>query len=310
MSLVLSQPNEQQGASSLCSPFHHHEREQESVHAYLEEIGSLPLLESSEEARLAALVLHGDQEARRGLIEHNLRLVVSIAKRYQGLGLPLEDLISEGNLGLLRAVEKYDPSKGRFTTHAVWWIRQSITRALDNTARPIRLPSYVLSHLAHLARLNQRLFEEEGHDPSVEQLALLMGLDPSTVRLIREASRKVASLDVPVSSHDRITLAEVLPDENLPAHDAELVQTEEHKAHVRVVAALLSHLTPRERQVVSFRFGLNGVQVRTLAGIGRQLGISRERVRQIQAAAMQKLRRCSWSASLDESNDEQHFLAS
>src|SRR5579859_3367349 len=223
MQTIVAPTSQQQGDHSPCSTsLPDAERLGDIVHAYLEEIGAISLLTAEEESQLARLVACGNQDARERLTLANLRLVVSIAKRYQGLGLPLEDLISEGNLGLMRAIDKYDPSKGRFSTYATWWVRQSIYRALDNTARTIRLPSYLLTRLARLSRLNALLFEEEGHDPSTEQLALGMGLDPSTVQFMRQASRQVMSLDVHVSSHDDVTTyADVIPDGSLPTHDEE-----------------------------------------------------------------------------------------
>jgi|SRR5579859_2820501 len=303
MQTIVAPTSQQQGDHSPCSTsLPDAERLGDIVHAYLEEIGAISLLTAEEESQLARLVACGNQDARERLTLANLRLVVSIAKRYQGLGLPLEDLISEGNLGLMRAIDKYDPSKGRFSTYATWWIRQSVYRALDNMARTIRLPSYLLTQLARLTRINVHLFEEEGHDPSLERLAECMGLDPSTIQLLQQASRKVASLDVLISSHDSLTYAEVIPDENLPAHDAELLQIEEQQTHAHAVAMLLSHLNVREQQVIRFRFGLDGVPVQTLAEIGRMLGISRERVRQIQETAMNKLRQCTCNASFDEVN--------
>jgi len=301
--MIVSQQNTQQGEKSPCCASHQ-EAFGDAVRAYLDSIGTTALLTASEEHILAERVAQGDQEAREHLTCANLRLVVSIAKHYQDLGLDLEDLISEGNLGLLRAVEKYDPTRGRFSTYATCWIRQSIMRALDNTARTIRLPSYLHTRLSKMARINARLFEEDGHDPTLEQIALLMGLDLQSVQCLQASSRKVASLDMPISSHNAITYADLIVDESLPAHDARLLQTEEQQAHRRQVADLLTRLTPREQQVIRLHFGLDGEQVSTLAQIGRQLGISRERVRQIQEAAMSKLRRCSCLASSDQHNQQ------
>ncbi|HLZ60482.1 MAG TPA: RNA polymerase sigma factor RpoD/SigA [Ktedonosporobacter sp.] len=262
---------------------------QGSARAYLDALANIPLLTEAQEAQLASRVAEGDQNARQLLIEHNLRFVLSVARQYQGLGLPLEDLIGEGTIGLVRATERYDPSKGRFTTYAFHWIKQSIRRALDNTARTIRLPSYVRSHLSRMTRLHQHFFEHQGHDPSAEYLAERLDLAVSTVQHIRIVGRKVMSLDVPISTFDDITWAELLVDENLPPHDEELLETEEHKAHFQYVHILLSHLTERERQVIILHFGLEGTQIQSLADIGRMLGVSRERVRQIADSAMNKL---------------------
>jgi len=302
--LMIYQHSERQGESSPCSTSHK-EALGDGVRAYLDAIGETALLTAEEERALALQVAQGDQEAKRHLTLANLRLVVSIAKHYQGLGLDLEDLISEGNLGLLRAVEKYDPTRGRFSTCATWWIRQSILRALENTARIIRLPSYLHTRLSKMARINEMLFEEDGHDPTLQQIGMLMGLDPLAVQFLRASTRRVASLDVPISSHDEITYADVLPDESLPAHDVRLLQTEEQQADARQVATLLTHLSTREQQVIRLHFGLDGEQAHTLAEIGRMLHLSREWVRQIQGAAMIKLRRCSWSASPDEGHMQQ-----
>ena len=302
--MMVCQQSEQQGERSPCS-VSHQEALGDAVRAYLDAIGATALLTAEEERALALRVSQGNQEAKQHLTCANLRLVVSIAKHYQGLGLDLEDLISEGNLGLMRAVEKYDPTRGRFSTCATWWIRQSIFRALENTARIIRLPSYLHTQLSKMARINARLFEEDGQDPTPEQIARLMGLDPLAVQFLQASSRKVASLDVPISSHNAITFADIIPDESLPTHDARLLQTEEQQAHRRQVAALLTHLTPREQQVIRLHFGLDGESVSTLASIGRQLGISRERVRQIQAAALKKLRLCSGSAFSDDVHAQQ-----
>jgi RNA polymerase primary sigma factor len=260
------------------------------VSAYLQAIIVFPLLDAQEEAYLARRIQQGDAHARQALIEHHLRLVVHVARHYQGRGLELLDLIQEGNLGLMRAVETFDPGRGRFSTYAVCWISQHISRALDNTARLIRLPGYRLIQLRRMARLSQSFFEALGVDPSTEQIATVMHLDVGTINVLRRSRRRPVSLDVPIAPDSEMRLSETLPDVSLPDHDTAFIELEESFEQQRAIADLLSVLTEREREVISLHYGLDSLHIRTLAEIGRRLGISRERARQISDAAMKKVR--------------------
>jgi RNA polymerase primary sigma factor len=267
---------------------------------YLDEIGRYPLLTADDEQRLARTVWeagapYGKQcpdaaarQAYRTLVESNLRLVVSVARRYQSLGLPILDLIQEGNIGLHRAVERFDYRKGfRFSTYAYWWIRQSITRAIADQARTVRLPVHIHDELARLFRANAALSQALGRDPSRAELAEAIGDTAEKVGLLQDAALHVASLDAPLASNEELSLAETVADTNAedPLHGAERVSLR------AVLDGALMTLSARERAVLVRRFGLVGDgNERTLADIGVELGLSRERVRQISDEAVRKLR--------------------
>ncbi len=273
----------------------------DSFQEFLQEMGASPLLSPKEEQKLALRARAGDQEARSRLIEANLRFVVHLAKHYQGHGLDLEDLVGEGTIGLIKAVDHFDPNKEyRFTTYAYHWIRQSVTRALDNTAHPVRLPCYLSRQMAHLVTVHEHYFEQAGAEPTAEDLSLLVDLPPATIKQMFAARCRPASLDQVISRSSDLTLAEALPDESLPAHDAAMLDREEAQERHHLVARLLAYLTERERQVIRLHFGLDGVPAHTLADAGRILGISRERARQLFRAAMQKLHHLSGSASSEQ----------
>lgn len=256
---------------------------------YLTELEAFPLLSEQEECELATAAMQGSATAKRRLIEHNLRLVVNIAKHYQYMGLDIEDLVSEGNAGLMRAVETFDPAKGRLTTYATWWIKQSIRRALEKTGRLIRLPSYQHSRLAYLAQIRAHLAEAYGEEPSVEHVAQASGFASETVLSLLLIDQGMLSLDQPVSSHDDTPLAHFIPDRNTPASDAHLLAEEIQSMLAAQVAALLTCLTEREQHVIRLRFGFDGRPAQTLSQIGRRLGLSKERVRQVLVTAFGKL---------------------
>jgi RNA polymerase primary sigma factor len=256
---------------------------------YLAEIRQIPLLTREEEVDLAKRVAAGDEAAKKRMVESNLRLVVMLARRYQGRGLPLGDLIAEGNLGLIRAVEKFRWDRGtRFSTYATWWIRQAIQRALANQARLIRLPVHVEAQLGRVRRVRERLTQEQGRPPELAEVAAELGLTVKNLETLEEASRMPLSLETPVGSEgDTIHLKDVVPDRDEPGAPAiaSLLRSQEN------LRQLLDDLPPKERAILFDRFGLGSETPMTLEAIGRRLGVTRERVRQIEAAALEKLRR-------------------
>lgn len=260
---------------------------EDPVHAYLREIGRVPLLSREEEAHLAQRIERGDPAARRHLIEANLRLVVSIAKKYAGRGLPFLDLIQEGNRGLIRAVEKFDWRRGlKFSTYATWWIRQAIVRALMDQSRTIRVPVHMREAMYRVTRASRRLLQEFGRDPTPTEIAKELGWSVRRVREILQLIQEPVSLDTPVGEGEDNTLREFIPDEDaLPPDRAALL-----KVLKKDVGSVLCTLTPRERKVLVMRFGLDDGRPRTLEQVGREFGVTRERVRQIEAQALHKLR--------------------
>lgn len=259
---------------------------EDPVQAYLQEIGRIPLLSPEEEKELARKVRGGDRDAKARMAVANLRLVVSIAKRYAGLGLPLLDLIQEGNVGLMRAVEKFDAEKGyKFSTYATWWIRQAITRALTQTSRSIRLPESVVQRIRRIHAAEAAWVDEHGDPPTAEELAEQLKIPPEYVQEARQAAQFAPSLDQP-REEEGDELEQLAGNGNLPA-PLRMALKELRREELRKA---LETLSKRERQVLSLRYGLEDDQPRTLEETGKLLGISRERVRQIQNEALEKLR--------------------
>jgi RNA polymerase primary sigma factor len=258
------------------------------VRLYLRDISQVPLLTAQEEVLLAQRIEQGDMDALQRFVRANLRLVVSIAKRYLGRGLSLLDLVQEGNLGLMRAVEKYDWTRGyRFSTYATWWIRQAITRAISDQGRTIRLPVHVTDSITRYRRSLAQLTQELGRPPLPEELAEAMSIQPEKLEQIIQAAQRTISLDTPFSSEDETNLGDIIADEVTrgPQQEAEEVLLQ------RDVAEVLECLNPRQRLVLQLRFGLGTGTPHTLAEVGDQLNISRERVRQLENEALRKLRR-------------------
>jgi len=262
--------------------------ESDAVMTYLREIGRVPMITHEREIELAQRIEKGDREAMKQFILANLRLVVSIAKRYVGRGLTLLDLIQEGNIGLIRAVQRYDWRRGhRFSTHATWWIRQAISRAVADKGRTIRLPVYVNTALNRIRRERQRLLQELGREPTEQELAEATGLDPLRMIELQSAPGAPVSLELPVGEDEEQELGDVLADTE-SASPEDIATTQTLKDEVQRV--LESVLTPRERLVLQLRFGLGNGQAHPLEQVGRELGITRERVRQIEAGALAKFR--------------------
>lgn len=258
------------------------------MHLYMREVGEVALLSPEEEVQLAARIRQGDESARQHMIKANLRLVVKIAREYDGLGLPLLDLINEGNIGLMRAVEKFDPAKGaKFSTYSSWWIKQSVRRAIANQAKTIRLPSHVIEKLCRLRRASLHLQEELGREPSNEELAEEVGMPAAKVSALRTAAIRPASLEMSLGDDDASRLADVVPDENAENPFREL----DDKNTLDLVRGLLDRLAPRESRILRYRFGLDGGTEKTLEEVGRYFGVTRERIRQLQNSALVKLRR-------------------
>ena len=267
------------------------------VRMYLKEIGRVPLLKADEEVELAKRMQEGDEEAKNQLAEANLRLVVSIAKRYVGRGMLFLDLIQEGNLGLLKAVEKFDYKKGfKFSTYATWWIRQAITRAIANQARTIRIPVHMVETINKLVRVSRQLLQELGTDPTPEQIGAVMDLAPERVREIQKVAQEPVSLETPIGEEEDSHLGDFIEDEDAPAPDeaASYILLKEQLEEV------LETLTPREAKVLRLRFGLDDGRSRTLEEVGQEFGVTRERIRQIEAKALRKLRHPSRSRKLKD----------
>ncbi len=257
------------------------------VRMYLKEIGKVPLLTAEEEVSLAKRIERHDMEAKRKLTEANLRLVVSIAKRYVGRGMLFLDLIQEGNLGLIRAVEKFDYRKGyKFSTYATWWIRQAITRAIADQARTIRIPVHMVETINKLIRVQRQLLQDIGREPTPEEIAHEMGTTPQKVREIQKISQEPVSLETPIGEEEDSQLGDFIEDEDaaMPVEAvSEIMQKEE-------LNSVLGTLTHRERNVIELRFGLKGEHPRTLEEVGQRFGVTRERIRQIEAKTLAKLK--------------------
>ncbi len=267
------------------------------VRMYLKEIGKVELLTADEEKDLAARMEDGDWEAKQHLTEANLRLVVSIAKRYTGRGMHFLDLIQEGNLGLMKAVDKFDYTKGfKFSTYATWWIRQAITRAIADQARTIRIPVHMVETINKLIRIQRQLVQELGREPEVEEIAAEMDITPEKVREIMKISQEPVSLEKPIGEEEDSHLGDFIPDEDAPS-PADQAATTLLKEELTKV---LSGLTPREEKVLRLRFGLDDGRTRTLEEVGLEFDVTRERIRQIEAKALRKMRGPNMSARLRE----------
>ena len=267
------------------------------VRMYLKEIGRVPLLSADEEIRLAKRMEQGDEEAKRRLAEANLRLVVSIAKRYVGRGMLFLDLIQEGNLGLIKAVEKFDYNKGyKFSTYATWWIRQAITRAIADQARTIRIPVHMVETINKLIRVSRQLLQELGREPSPEEIAREMDISVDRVREIMKIAQEPVSLETPIGEEEDSHLGDFIEDQDAPA-PAEAASFMLLKEQLEEV---LETLTPREEKVLRLRFGLDDGRARTLEEVGQHFGVTRERIRQIEAKALRKLRHPSRSKKLKD----------
>ena len=270
------------------------------VRMYLKEIGKVPLLSADEEIELAKRMEEGDVEAKKRLSEANLRLVVSIAKRYVGRGMLFLDLIQEGNLGLIKAVEKFDYRKGyKFSTYATWWIRQAITRAIADQARTIRIPVHMVETINKLIRVSRQLLQEYGREPLPEEIAEEMGISEDKVREIIKIAQEPVSLETPIGEEEDSHLGDFIPDDDAPAPaDAAAFTLLKEQ-----LMSVLSTLTPREEMVLKLRFGLEDGRARTLVEVGREFKVTRERIRQIEAKALRKLRHPSRSRKLKDSID-------
>ncbi|MBI5155988.1 RNA polymerase sigma factor RpoD [Candidatus Peregrinibacteria bacterium] len=259
----------------------------DSVRMYLSEIGRVPLIDGKKEVELARRIRKGDAGAKQQLAEANLRLVVSIAKKYIGRGLSFLDLIQEGNIGLFRAVEKFDPERGfKFSTYATWWIRQAITRAIADQARTIRIPVHMVETINKLTHTQRRLVQELGREPTLEELAVEMEMDIKKVQHIQKISQDIVSLEAPVGSEEDSKLGDFIEDEEaINPFEATNRQLKKENVH-----AMLDFLTPRERKIIEMRFGLRDGIGHTLEEVGQEFGVTRERIRQIEAKVLQKMR--------------------
>ena len=260
---------------------------EDPVRMYLKEIGKVPLLSAEEEIELAKRMEEGDEQAKQKLAEANLRLVVSIAKRYVGRGMLFLDLIQEGNLGLIKAVEKFDYRKGyKFSTYATWWIRQAITRAIADQARTIRIPVHMVETINKLIRVSRQLLQELGREPQPEEIAEVMDIPVERVREILKISQEPVSLETPIGEEEDSHLGDFIPDDNMPvpADAAAFTLLKEQLVEV------LDTLTEREKKVLTLRFGLEDGRARTLEEVGKEFNVTRERIRQIEAKALRKLR--------------------
>ena len=270
---------------------------EDPVRMYLKEIGKVPLLSADDEIELAKLMEEGSEEAKKRLAEANLRLVVSIAKRYVGRGMLFLDLIQEGNLGLIKAVEKFDYRKGyKFSTYATWWIRQAITRAIADQARTIRIPVHMVETINKLIRISRQLLQELGREPAPEEIAQHMNMPVERVRAILKISQEPVSLETPIGEEEDSHLGDFIQDDNVPvpADAAAFILLKEQLVDV------LSTLTEREQKVLRLRFGLDDGRARTLEEVGKEFNVTRERIRQIEAKALRKLRHPSRSRKLKD----------
>jgi len=269
----------------------------DSVRMYLREIGKIPLLTGLEEVDLAKKILQGDKQAKKRLAEANMRLVVSIAKKYIGRGLDLLDLIQEGNTGLLRAVVKFDHTKGfKFSTYATWWIRQAITRAIADQARTIRIPVHMVETINKLVRTQRRLLQELGREPLPEEIALEMGIEVEKVNYILKIKEDTVSIEAPVGEEEDSRLADFIEDRDSVTPD----EAATYQLLKENIADVLQLLTPREQKILRMRFGLDDGRAHTLEETGQEFGVTRERIRQIESKALQKLKKHRESKKLKD----------
>ena len=267
------------------------------VKVYLKEIGRVPLLSPEEEIDLAIRIKEGDEAAKKRLSEANLRLVVSIAKRYLGRGMQFLDLIQEGNLGLIKAVEKFDYTKGfKFSTYATWWIRQAITRAIADQARTIRIPVHMVETINKVKKVSSQLLHTNGHEPSAEEISAELDMPVDKVREIMRVAQEPVSLETPIGEEEDSHLGDFIPDDDAPAPQ----DAASHTLLKEQLADVLDTLTPREEKGLSLRFGLEGGPSRTLEEVGKEFNVTRERIRQIEAKALRKLRHPSRSKKLKD----------
>ena len=288
---------ESEKASDSGSPDSKNEGIEDPVKAYLKEIGRVPLLTSEEEIELATRIADNDEQAKKRLAEANLRLVVSIAKRYVGRGMQFLDLIQEGNLGLLKAVDKFDYTKGfKFSTYATWWIRQAITRAIADQARTIRIPVHMVETINKVKKTITLLLHENGRDPTAEEVSEYLNMPVDKVREIMRVAQEPVSLETPIGEEEDSHLGDFIPDDDAlaPEEAASMMLLKEQLDDV------LSTLTPREKKVIQLRFGLEDGRQRTLEEVGEEFGVTRERIRQIEAKALRKLRHPSRSKKLKD----------
>lgn len=272
----------------------------DSVRLYLREIGKIPLLSLEEETELAKKVVEGDKKAKDKMVEANMRLVVSIAKRYSGRGLDLLDLIQEGNTGLLRAVEKFDPEKGfKFSTYATWWIRQAITRAIADQARTIRIPVHMVETINKVLRTTRKLTQELNREPSIEEIAKELDMEPEKIEYVMRIKQDIASLDASVGrdgdDEDSVLGDFVEDEERASPEDSAVTQILKEQ-----LAAILSTLSEREQKIIRMRFGIGGERPHTLEEVGAEFSVTRERIRQIEAKALSKLRKHKDTKKLHE----------
>ena len=267
------------------------------VKVYLKEIGRVPLLSPDEEVELAQRMAEGDAYAKKRLAEANLRLVVSIAKRYVGRGMQFLDLIQEGNLGLIKAVEKFDYTKGfKFSTYATWWIRQAITRAIADQARTIRIPVHMVETINKVKKVSSQLLHQNGHDPTAEEIAAALDMPVDKVREIMRVAQEPVSLETPIGEEEDSHLGDFIPDDDAPAP----ADAASHTLLKEQLGEVLKTLTPREEKVLRLRFGLEDGRSRTLEEVGKEFNVTRERIRQIEAKALRKLRHPSRSKKLKD----------
>ena len=267
------------------------------VKVYLKEIGRVPLLSSEEEVRLAIAIKDGDEAAKKRLSEANLRLVVSIAKRYLGRGMQFLDLIQEGNLGLIKAVEKFDYTKGfKFSTYATWWIRQAITRAIADQARTIRIPVHMVETINKVKKVSSQLLHTSGHEPTAEEISDELDMPVDKVREIMRVAQEPVSLETPIGEEEDSHLGDFIPDDDAPAP----ADAASHTLLRETLGDVLDSLTPREEKVLRLRFGLEDGRSRTLEEVGKEFNVTRERIRQIEAKALRKLRHPSRSKKLKD----------
>ena len=265
------------------------------VKVYLKEIGRVPLLSAEEEVELAIRMSEGDVAAKKRLSEANLRLVVSIAKRYVGRGMQFLDLIQEGNLGLIKAVDKFDYTKGfKFSTYATWWIRQAITRAIADQARTIRIPVHMVETINKVKKVSSQLLHENGHEPTADEISAALDMPVDKVREIMRVAQEPVSLETPIGEEEDSHLGDFIPDEDAPVP----AEAASHTLLKEQLGSVLKTLTPREAKVLSLRFGLDDGRPRTLEEVGKEFNVTRERIRQIEAKALRKLRHPSRSKKL------------